>query len=131
MATELHDRLTYIYEEKNEKILPENIKKGIKIFDVEGVADVLDTSDANATASDLLQGKSAYVQGTKIEGTIPSIETLTIKPELETEQITDYNARVGTITVPSLIDSAEEYSKTSKYAGSMVGGAASSSQTIQ
>lgn len=130
MATELHDRLTYIYEEKNEKILPENIKKGIKIFDVEGVADVLDTSDANATASDLLQGKSAYVQGTKIEGTIPSIETLTIKPELETEQMTEYNAKIGTVTVPSLIDSAAEYSKTSRLAGSMVGGTATASQTI-
>lgn len=132
MATELHDRLTYIYEEKNEKILPENIKKGIKIFDVEGVADVLDTSDANATASDLLQGKSAYVQGTKIEGTIPSIKTLTIKPELETEQTTEYNAKVGTINVPSLIDMASAYSDPAYTAGGMGGGprAASCSVTI-
>lgn len=132
MATELHDRLTYIYEEKNEKILPENIKKGIKIFDVEGVADVLDTSDANATASDLLQGKSAYVQGTKIEGTIPSIETLTIKPELETEKTTEYNSKVGSVTVPSLIDMASAYSEPAYKAGSIGGGprAASCSATV-
>ena len=132
MATELHDRLTYIYEEKNEKILPENIKKGIKIFDVEGVADVLDTSDANATASDLLQGKSAYVQGTKIEGTIPSIETLTIKPELETERTTEYNAKIGSVTVPSLIDSAAAYAEPAYAYGGMGGGprAASCSVTV-
>ena len=43
----------------------ENIKTGVTIFDVEGTF----TSDANATASDIASGKTAYVNGEKIVGT--------------------------------------------------------------
>ena len=102
MATELHDKLSFINEEKNKKILPENIKKGVKIFNVEGVADVLDTSDANATASDILQGKSAYVQGTKVEGVIPSIETVRVTPKMDEETIYNYNSYIGNVQIPSI-----------------------------
>lgn len=56
-----------------------NIKTGVtlKIGDVEDddrVASVTGTytSDANATAAQILSGKTAYVNGTKISGTIPS-----------------------------------------------------------
>lgn len=50
MATELEQKLDIIYNEKNNKIIPANIKKGIKIFDVEGTYGA-DTSDADATTS--------------------------------------------------------------------------------
>lgn len=130
MATELHDKLTFINEEKNKKILPENIKKGIKIFNVEGVADVLDTSDANATASDLLQGKSAYVQGTKIEGTIPSIENLEVTPEIETETQQVINSYVGTIKVPSILDAAASTSDINLKYNNMAGGTRAASATV-
>lgn len=46
-----------------------NIKNGVTILGVQGSYSGLDTSDANATASDILQGKTAYVNGTKITGT--------------------------------------------------------------
>ena len=46
-------------------LTPENIKTGVTIFDVEGSF----TSDANATASDIASGKTAYVNGEKIVGT--------------------------------------------------------------
>lgn len=36
MASELRNVLNSIYVEKETKIIPENIKKGIKIFDIEG-----------------------------------------------------------------------------------------------
>ena len=36
MATELENRLRTILEEKLNKIKPENIKSGVKIFDIEG-----------------------------------------------------------------------------------------------
>lgn len=41
MATELKTKLQYIQNEKNQKILPENIKKGVKIFGVEGDAGIV------------------------------------------------------------------------------------------
>lgn len=52
-------------------IKPENIKKGVKILDVTGTLENgVDTSDATATASDMLSGITAYVDGEKITGTI-------------------------------------------------------------
>lgn len=44
-----------------------NIKAGVQIFDVTGNY----TSDANANASDILNSKTAYVNGNKVTGTIP------------------------------------------------------------
>lgn len=41
---------------------------------------VLDTSDANATAEDILVGKSGYVNGEKVEGSIESLAAQTITP---------------------------------------------------
>ena len=43
----------------------DNIKSGVTIFDVEGTF----TSDADANASDIAAGKTAYVKGEKITGT--------------------------------------------------------------
>ena len=54
-----------------------NIKKGTSIFGVSGTF----TSDANATAAYILSGKTAYVNGSKVTGTMPnqsaSIRTIT------------------------------------------------------
>ena len=44
-----------------------NIKKGASIFGVSGTF----TSDANAGAGDILSGKTAYVNGSKVTGSIP------------------------------------------------------------
>ncbi len=46
-------------------LVPENIKSGVELFGVNGTY----TSDANATASQILSGKTAYVNGNKITGT--------------------------------------------------------------
>lgn len=55
------------------KIIPGNIKKDIQILGVTGtVEEGIDTSDATATAGDVLSGKTAYVNGSKITGTIES-----------------------------------------------------------
>ena len=50
-------------------LIPENIKKGQKIYGVTGTLDVLDTSDATAGPDDILAGATAYVNGQKITGT--------------------------------------------------------------
>lgn len=47
----------------------------------------LDTSDANATAGDILSGKSAYVNGLKVSGNIPSKAAATITPGINAQTI--------------------------------------------
>ena len=49
-------------------ITPDNIKKDISILGVTGTLEALDTSDANATSDDIVEGKIAYVNGQKIIG---------------------------------------------------------------
>lgn len=51
------------------KITAGNIKKGVTILGVTGDTCV-DTSDANAVANDMFRGKTAYVNGNKISGTL-------------------------------------------------------------
>lgn len=72
MAT-LNENLQEILTEKQVKIIPENIKKDIQIFDVTGTLEVLDTSDATATVNDIAQDKTAYVNGEKITGTLEKL----------------------------------------------------------
>jgi hypothetical protein len=66
------EKCNLINEEKDAKILPENIKAGVQIFDVVGALEGgVNTEDANATAQDLAMGSSAYVKGIKIDGNLP------------------------------------------------------------
>jgi surface protein len=74
MATELKNKLNQILNEKTTKIIPENIKDGVTIFDVTGTLEEgVDTSDANATANDIVTNKTAYVNGQKLTGTYTGI----------------------------------------------------------
>lgn len=50
------------------------IKSGITIGGITGTLEILDTSDANATSEDILEGKTAYVNGEKITGTLSTTE---------------------------------------------------------
>lgn len=53
-------------------LVPENIKEGVTIFNIEGTMDPgLDTSDATATINDIKSGQTAYVNGELITGTVP------------------------------------------------------------
>ena len=58
-------------EEKQLKVLPTNIRNQITILGVTGnLIPGIDTSDANAVASDIVQDKTAYVNGEKLTGTL-------------------------------------------------------------
>ena len=73
--SDLKTNLQQILDEKNSKIIPENIKKGIEIFGVTGTLEDsggtgIDTSDATATVNDIINPKTAYVNGKKLVGTM-------------------------------------------------------------
>lgn len=68
-------------------LTPDKIKRGETILNVEGnVQEGIDTSNANAVETDILSGKTAYVDGNKITGTITSKEAQTYIPS-SSEQV--------------------------------------------
>lgn len=67
----LQEKANNILNDKTSKIVPENIKKDVTIFNVTGTLETLDTSDGTATANDIISRKTAYVNGQKITGTLP------------------------------------------------------------
>ena len=57
----------------------DKLKLGENILGIDGTVDIgsgVDTSDANATASDIVQSKTAYVKGQKVTGTMLDFTTL-------------------------------------------------------
>ena len=68
-------------------LIPENIRAGISIFGVEGAPHVMNTDGATAFDTDILKGKTAYVAGSLIEGTIESLDTVEYTPSTEDQYI--------------------------------------------
>lgn len=66
----LKEKAQRILAEKNAKIVSNNIKKNVQIFDVTGTLDNIDTSDATALETDIAEDKTAYVNGQKVLGTL-------------------------------------------------------------
>ena len=62
-------------KEKQLKVLPTNIRNQITILGVTGnLIPGIDTSDATATADDIVMSKTAYAQGQKITGTMTQMD---------------------------------------------------------
>lgn len=75
MATIL-EKANEILQDKNTNLLPENLKNGTTCLGVDGTLVGLQegTADANATANDIANGKTAYVNGEKITGVVSDYE---------------------------------------------------------
>lgn len=65
-------------------LLNRNIRKGVSIFGRPGTYEGINTSDADAAAENIEYGKTAYVNGEKITGNIPTIS--------------DFSASAGVVT---------------------------------
>lgn len=52
-----------------------NIRSGVSIFGISGKSSVVDTADGSAIASQILSGYTAYVNGSKITGSMNNITT--------------------------------------------------------
>lgn len=92
--SQLKNDLQEIYQEKVQKIIPENIKKDIQIFDVVGTygGSGVDTSDANAIASDIAMDKTAYVNGQKITGTLGALSFISFDSNITAELSASFNS---------------------------------------
>lgn len=74
--------------------------------EIAGIGSSIDASDATAVASDILSGKTAYVNGGKVVGTIPSQDAQTITPSTVDQQIAAGKYLLGTQTIqgdPNLV----------------------------
>lgn len=91
---------------KDENLKAENIAENVEVLGITGTfRGGVDTSDANATANDILVGKSAYVKEVKIEGAIETYDysnSEEVKPEIDkfiTGEMTEiYNDRVTALS---------------------------------
>lgn len=93
-------------------IVADNIKKDVSILGVTGTyapEEEIDTSDATATANQILEGATAYVNGQKIIGTLPlfpNTSTFTVDNAGVTNNTEDSTLELTTInTLKQTLDS--------------------------
>lgn len=79
----------------DENLLEENIKTGVALFEKVGTF----TSDATAVSGDILLNKTAYVNGEKVTGIIPSKDKQTFTPSIESQIISSGQYLSGTQTI--------------------------------
>ena len=65
-------------------LISTNIKSGASIFGIDGDPAIIDTTDSNATANDLLAGKTCYVNGSKVTGVYDPFSVFTGVEETHT-----------------------------------------------
>lgn len=103
MANKLQNKLDAILEDKNTNLLPENLKAGVTCLGVEGVMQAgINTSDATATSVDIVYGKTAYVNGEKVEGSVQ-------------ERTADTVSTLAANEVVDVSNSGVVYAKTTSY----------------
>ena len=68
-----------------------------------GTAKFMDTTDANAVAGEILNGKTAYVNGSKITGNISSKAAATITPTSSSQSIASGQYLSGAQTIEAVV----------------------------
>lgn len=96
--SQLQDNLNNILNQKNNYLLPENLKKDVTLLGVTGTLEAIDTSDATATADDIAYGKTAYINGEKITGTVETISMNGLTPESEIKRVEFGGFSASTVT---------------------------------
>ncbi len=124
MANELQEKLDAILEDKNTNLLPEHLKAGVTCLGIEGAMQAgIDTSDATATAQDIVSPKTAYVNGEKLTGTIQErrntqylipVSEATVKTENKTSELI-MTAAVVNNGNSYVIDGSNELQASSSY----------------
>ena len=99
---QLQKILDEILEDKNANLTPKNLKKGVTCLGIKGNYYGEDTSDATVTARDILEGKTTYIEGEKVVGTMPNIGEKNIVPSINYNQSISTNGYVTKITTPSV-----------------------------
>jgi hypothetical protein len=85
-------------------LIPENIAKDVTIFGVTGTSTGMNTSDATATSSDIVAGKTAYIDGSKVTGTMPTRGADTFVPSTSDQTISSGVYLKGNITIKGDVD---------------------------
>ena len=62
-----------ISKEEQAKLVSGNIKSGVTVLGISGKSSVVDTSDATAAAGTNVSGKTAYINGTKVTGSLTTV----------------------------------------------------------
>ena len=78
-------------------ITADKIVKGQTILDIEGTVDIgggVDTSDATATAADMLEGVDAYIQGEKVTGTMANLSGKNISGAMNDITVSNNNVQM-------------------------------------
>lgn len=70
-----------VFDVTNDTVTPNDLVEGVTAHDksgapITGTLKVLDTSDANATRNDIRIGKTAYINGVKVNGNLSEISSL-------------------------------------------------------
>ena len=73
--------------EGDSDLVSANIRSGANIFNVAGNSAVVNTSDGTAVDGDVLSGKTGYVNGSKVTGTMTDRGTVNITPSTANQTI--------------------------------------------
>ena len=86
--SELNNYLDAIKLEKDTKLLPENIREGVKVLGITGTLEELNTFDATATVDDVINPKTFYKNGEKLMGNIQATWEI-IATSMNASQLTE------------------------------------------